>query len=339
MNIRPLTEADEQIVRPLWLELDTELPAPPSFEETWDEAWNDLARHTRDGAAFLAEDDEGPVGFVFASKPQKGRAHVTDIYVRPRARRQGIATALIGEVAQAARSLGAERVSLAVEPTNMAAIALYDRLGFAEISRRLSVELDMLESRLAARPTGPSYGSVHVQTDDVPAVERAVRQFVPRLPGHSLGTVISPPRNGWVAVYDELCDRDPSMLRRLARELSDRMGAVVLGLGVEDGSVVRFVLLERGRVVDEYLSVPEFYGPLPPGDVVAMAANPTAVARLTGAEPGRVRALARTASSPADLAPADELLGELADALGLPGGDHGYAHARSLPGAVLIDRP
>ena len=185
----------------------------------------------------------------------------------------------------------------------MAAIALYDRLGFAEISRRLSVELDMLESRLAARPTGTS----------------------------SVCTCTEP--------YDELCDRDPSMLRRLARELSDRMGAVVLGLGVEEGSVVRFVLLERGRVVDEYLSVPEFYGPLPPGDVVAMAANPTAVARLTGAEPGRVRALARTASSPADLAPAGELLGELADAFGLPGGDHGYAHARSLPGAVLIDRP
>ncbi len=41
------------------------------------------------------------------------------------------------------------------------------------------------------------------------------------------------------------------------------------------------ILFERGRIVDEYLSVPEFYGPLPPGDVVGLAANPTVVARLT----------------------------------------------------------
>ena len=35
-------------------------------------------------------------------------------------------------------------------------------------------------------------------------------------------------------------------------------------------------LLERGGVVDEYLSVPEHYGPLPPGDVVALRREPDA---------------------------------------------------------------
>jgi hypothetical protein len=100
---------------------------------------------------------------------------------------------------------------------------------------------------------------------------------------------------------------------------------------------VRYVLLEYGRAVDEYLSVPEYFGELPPGDVVAMAANPTAVARLTGADPARVRAVARTASSPDDLPPATELLGEVADALRLEGADHGYAEARTIPDAVLIE--
>ncbi len=133
---------------------------------------------------------------------------------------------------------------------------------------------------------GRSYGSIHVQTDDLAAVERAVHQLVPRLPGRSQGSTVSPPRGGWIAVYDDVCDRDPSMLRRLAKELSDRLG-VVLALGVEHEEVVRFVLLEGGRVVDEYLSVPEHYGPLPPGDVIALAANPRVVARLTGADPGR----------------------------------------------------
>ena len=147
------------------------------------------------------------------------------------------------------------------------------------------------------RDKAPSYGSVHVQTDDLDGVIRAVRQFVPRMPGGSKGSVVAPPRNGWIGVYDELADRNPEMLRRLAREISDRMGAVVLLLGVEEGQVVRFVLLERGRTMDEYLSVPEYYGEVPPGDVISLAANPTVVARLTGAglEAGQP---ARTLSQP-----------------------------------------
>ena len=144
------------------------------------------------------------------------------------------------------------------------------------------------------------------------AVERAVRQFVPRLPGGSRGSLVAPPRNGWIAVYDDVCDRNPDMLRRLARELSDRMGSVTLLLGVERDELLRMILFERGRIVDEYLSVPEFYGPLPPGDVVGLAANPRVVSRLTGADPESVRRIAVTASTPAELAPARELLAELA---------------------------
>jgi hypothetical protein len=187
------------------------------------------------------------------------------------------------------------------------------------------------------RRRGVSFGSIHVQTDDLPSVEQAVRQFVPRLAGRSQGSVVVPPRNGWVAVYDEVCDRDPAQLQRLARELSDRRGAVVLALGVEEGAVVRFVLLERGRVMDEYLSVQEYYGPLPPGDVVALGANPRLVARLTGADPERVRAAAKHGRTPEDLPPAPQLLDELAGAIGIEGGGHGYDEARRIPGAVLVE--
>ena len=81
---------------------------------------------------------------------------------------------------------------------------------------------------------------------------------------------------------------------------------------------MRYVLYERGSVVDEYQSVPEYYGPVPPGDVVALGANPTVVSRLTGADPARVRAVARTAPVPEDLPPAPELLQQLAELMGLP---------------------
>ena len=91
-----------------------------------------------------------------------------------------------------------------------------------------------------------------------------------------------------------------------------------MSLGVEAGAVVRLVALERGSILDEYLSVPEFHGPLAPGDVVALAANPTVLHRLTGAEPASIRAIARTATSSGDLPPAPDHAAALAAALGLP---------------------
>ena len=211
------------------------------------------------------------------------------------------------------------------------------RAGFAERARVFHASVEALEERLGGEKA-PSFGSVHVQTDDLDGVVRAVRQFVPRMPGGSKGSVVAPPRNGWIAVYDELTDRNPEMLRRLAREISDRMGAVVLVLGVEEQQVVRFVLFERGRLMDEYLSVPEYYGDIPPGDVISLAANPTVVARLTGADPGEVRRVARTAESPDQLSPAPELAAEMSLLLGIEGGEHGYAAAGTIPGAVDVPR-
>jgi hypothetical protein len=84
--------------------------------------------------------------------------------------------------------------------------------------------------------------------------------------------------------------------------------------------------------------VPEFYGPLPPGDVVGLAANPTVVSRLTGADPVAVRRIARTAPVAGDLPPAPELLAALADALGIQGAGHGWADAPDLQGAIRLAR-
>jgi hypothetical protein len=226
--------------------------------------------------------------------------------------------------------------TIVVETTADAGEA-WARAGFTEQVRILEASTSVLARRLCEE-TEPSFGSVHVQTDDMDAVVRAVRQFVPRLPGGSAGSIVAPPRNGWTAVYDELCDREPEMLRRLARELSDRMGAVVLLFGVEEGTVVRFVFLERGRVMDEYLSVPEYHGPLPPGDVIGLGANPTVVARLTHADPARVREVARTAVNASELPPAPELIGRIAEVLGVEGAGHGFVRAREIPGAIDIPR-
>jgi hypothetical protein len=241
---------------------------------------------------------------------------------------------VLRRVLEDARARGDDEVEL---ETSHEAGDAWARAGFTEQARIFHAPVELIE-RLLAGAKEPSFGAVHVQTDDVESVVRAVRQYVPRLPGGSAGSVVAPPRNGWTAVYDELCDREPEMLRRLARELSDRMGAVVLLLGVEEGTAVRFVFLERGRVMDEYLSVPEFHGPLPPGDVIGLGANPTVVARLTHADPTRVRQVARTAMNARELPPASELIERIAEVLGVEGAGHGYSGARALPGAIDIPR-
>ena len=110
---------------------------------------------------------------------------------------------------------------------------------------------------------------------------------------------------------------DVEALRKLGTELSYRFG-VTVALALEEGAVVRFVIHDRGRMVDEYLSVPEYYGTLPPGDALALRANPTVVSRLTGAEP---RARARTSRAPRTAATScrrrEELYAQLAELLGL----------------------
>jgi hypothetical protein len=238
------------------------------------------------------------------------------------------------ELVEQARAAGEEH--LAVETSHDAGDA-WIRAGFSEVTRVLTAPVEAIESHLG-RSREPSFGSIHIQSDDLDAVTRAVQQFVPRLPGGSNGSVVVPPREGWTSVYDELGDREPEMLRRLARELSDRMGAFVVAIGAEEGTVVRYVALERGRVVDEYLSVPEHYGSLPPGDVIAFGANPRLMGRLTGADPDAVRDTARTARSPEELPPAPELLAEIAELFSLPGATHGYETARSADGAIDLPR-
>jgi ribosomal protein S18 acetylase RimI-like enzyme len=328
MNVRRATPDDFEAIAALWRQLDHELPppvhaGPNDVEKELGEVADILASEL----AFVAEDEDGTaVGFALVRRRTPTLATLTDLYVDSDVRRRGVGTELARTVVAALHESGVEHVDLDVQVSNGVARSLYGRWGFRDDVIIMSAAVGDLAERLGQRET-TSFGSIHIQTDDLSGVEAAVRQFVPRLPGGSQGSLVAPPRNGWIAVYDDVCDRDPDMLRRLARELSDRMGSVVLLLGVEEEELLRMILFERGRIVDEYLSVPEYHGPLPPGDVVGFAANPTVIHRLTGAAPDDIRRIARTASASADLPPARELLRELAAALKVEGSEHGWSDA------------
>ena len=311
MTIRRATEADEGVLRELWEEFERELPEPFGEGEPWEDEWADTLDDIRGGGVFLAEDDEGPVGVARVEEPQRGRAHLQLVYVRPRARRQGVGKALLAECVADAKTRGAEWVSLEVLTSNELGVTAWRRLGFVEYSYEMAARLDALEQRLNEGPHGASHATTHAQTDDEVSVERAIAQFIPRLESPDVRRSES-----WTRIADPVLDRDREAHGRFARELSERLGAVTVALALE-GEVVRFRLYERGRMVDEYLSVPTYYGPLPKGDELALAANPTLVSRLTGADRDEVKRVARTASSAAELPPAQELYEQIARLMGV----------------------
>jgi ribosomal protein S18 acetylase RimI-like enzyme len=311
VNIREATEADDKTIAAFMEAV---------FEERWNRPWPPPEVTSADLAGkvvLFAEEDE-PLGFAFGQTFPNRLAHLNIVYVRPESRRRGVAKALVAAFAARVKEEGAEHLTLDVDVSNDVGRTVWQRLGFVEWAQRLRAPVEAVEARAGGAQTGESYASIHVQTDDAEAVQAAVAKYLPRL-GAPSGGRVSEPRNGWVAVHDDLLDRDRKARERLASELSNATAAVVCAIALEDGRVVRYALFERGSIVDEYQSVPEYYGPLPPGDVVALGANPTVVARLTGAEPARVRAAVRTAGSPEELPPAPELFSEIAELMGLEG--------------------
>jgi len=311
MTLRRATEADEVTLRAFFEEFEREIPTPVGEPETWDEEWKDIRDDLTGGGVFLAEDEQGPVGVARVEAPSHGVARVQLVHVTPRARRQGVAKALLRECAADAQARGAEHLSLEVLVTNESAVAVWRRLGFEDTWLGLTTRLAALDRRLDEPERGEARATTHVQADDLVSVERATAQFIPRL------EAVDVRANGsWIRVADPVLDRDRQAHGRFARELSDRLGAVTVALALE-GEVVRFRLYERGRMVDEYLSVPTYYGELPKGDELALAANPTLVARLTGADREEVRRVARNDVTPAGLPPAPELYESIARMMGL----------------------
>jgi GNAT superfamily N-acetyltransferase len=292
--IRVATTEDQPLVRALYDEFNREVPDAP---------WREDDDDTPPDHVLLADD----VGVAALTRRGDRMWFLDLLYVRSDARGGGTGKELLRAAAQFVREQGAEMLELEVLESNTGARRLYERLGFTTVERNLAVAVDRL---LGAHAHGPTFGAVHVQTDDAERVRRDAVKVLHVEPDVEFA-------NGWVRVRAEVTDGDPARLKSLARELSYMSAEVTLALGVEQGAVVRYVLYDRGSMVDEYLSVPEFYGPLPPGDVVVLGANPTVVARLTNADAARVRAIARTASAPADLPPAQELYEQIADVMGV----------------------
>jgi GNAT superfamily N-acetyltransferase len=303
--IRPATADDLPLVRELWQAFNNEIPDEPWREDDLAEdlAW--LEQAIRDEIVLLADED----GLAVARRRGDRLGFLEVVYVRPNARGGGVAAELVREVVTRLSETGVEMLELEVLASNAEARTIYERWGFKPIELTLAAPVAQLEQRLAPAD-GPTFGFVHVQTDDVEKVKRDATKFLRLEPDAEV-------EGNWVRVRSDATDADPERMKALAKELSYTTGGVVVSLGVQRGAVVRYDLFDRGADVDEYLSVPEYYGELPPGDAYALGANATVVGRLTGADPRRVREVARTAASPSELPPAQELYEQIATVMGV----------------------
>ena len=303
--IRVATAEDLPLVEELVREFNEEISDAPWRGDDVDEDLELVRGVLAAGGVVLADED----GIAVVRKTGDRVAILDLLHVRARARRTGLASELMREVVAVARGLGVDVLELEVLASNPLALQIYQRWGFEAFQHLLASPLDALEQRLAPAD-GPTFGFVHVQTDDIDKVKRDAAKYLRLEPDVEV-------EGNWVRVRSDATDEDSELLKALAKELSYTSGGVTLSLGVQRGAVVRYDLFDRGSDIDEYQSVPEYFGPLPPGDVYALGANATVVGRLTGADPRRVREVAKTAASPSELPPAQELYEQIATVMGV----------------------
>ncbi|MFJ5924052.1 GNAT family N-acetyltransferase [Kitasatospora sp. NPDC092948] len=131
--IRPAVEQDEQAIRTLdntvWSPLSEVTPKGPDDAPVFD-------RQHRPAQYLLAELDGELVGYIRQVQeiPLESSAHVRQIQglaVLPQARGRGVGDALIAAACDAARAIGARRMTLRVLGHNAPARRLYERNGFA----------------------------------------------------------------------------------------------------------------------------------------------------------------------------------------------------------------
>jgi ribosomal protein S18 acetylase RimI-like enzyme len=303
--IRQATADDLPLVRDLWDEFGSEIQDAPWRDTDHDDDLGRIEKALADGGVLLADED----GIAVVSTIGSRTAELDFLHVRPHARGKGLAAELMREAVDLVRERGLEMLELHVLASNTDARAVYERWGFEPVELVVAAPVDELEQRLVPAD-GPTFGFVHVQTDEVERVKRDAVKVLRLEPDVEV-------EGNWVRVRSDATDADPESLKALAKELSYTTGGVTLSLGIQRGAVVRYDLFDRGADVDEYLSVPEYYGPLPPGDAYSLGANATVVGRLTGADPHRVREVARTAASPGELPPAQELYEQIATVMGV----------------------
>ena len=145
VTIRPTTQKDVDELVELWKEfmkdpnsLDQPIPTHPENINRWREFVDKLIEEDPRQIQ-VAEQNGLLVGYLICQKTVTtpldmayNWSYISDIYVRPTHRRQGIGKKLLQTTLEYLKSAGSEHTRLAVWHRNEHAIKLYKELGFRE---------------------------------------------------------------------------------------------------------------------------------------------------------------------------------------------------------------
>jgi ribosomal protein S18 acetylase RimI-like enzyme len=157
VNLRPLTADDlAQFVDELWLPFAEEMAELDSFNQLADDVdcRTEAIAHRRKRLesnqirTIVAEDVGTLAGYVSGSCSESpsvfargDELHISEVYVAPGYRRQGLAGELLDTLEAWGQAQGAAYAELSVNVRNEAALACYERRGYQERRLKLTREL------------------------------------------------------------------------------------------------------------------------------------------------------------------------------------------------------
>jgi ankyrin repeat protein len=150
--------------------------------------------------------------------------------------------------------------------------------------------------------------NMHFRTSDDGAVSAALDRR------GAAGRHVLPAKGGWVSAYEELASQqDESRIRDLAGGLSRDLRAVGIAFLVHDSDIACYWLFERGKLLDEYNSCPDYFDADPADN------------QPSGGRPEVLLPFCKSGIREEDLAAilseqtvfADDIAGQLAEALGI----------------------
>lgn len=120
------------------------------FSDPWSE--NSIAYELTGRLSYwLVALDGGEVVGYIGSQSVLGESDMMNVAVHPDHRRKGIAEKLIAALSEGLKERGNVALTLEVRASNEAAIALYDKLGFAQVGRRPNYYRNPKEDALILR--------------------------------------------------------------------------------------------------------------------------------------------------------------------------------------------
>ena len=120
------------------------------FSDPWSE--RSIASELDNKLAFwlVATEGEQVAGYI-GSQTVMDETDMMNVAVHPDFRRKGIAEALVNALVENLMEMGSHCLTLEVRASNAPAIALYEKLGFAEIGRRKNYYRNPREDALILR--------------------------------------------------------------------------------------------------------------------------------------------------------------------------------------------